>query len=116
MRRLCKNCLYWKQTVLRNQGYCARDKVYRNSLYICGQFEGRPPTFGERAGELFGYFWEKTGQPTVDAATSSRKSLEMLLFFTFMLLAFIFMTVTIYPMVKKAAITTYLNAVTDPGE
>jgi hypothetical protein len=101
---------------LHGQGYCDREKKYRQSLYLCNLFEGRPPSIKERVSELFGVFWEKTGQPFFDAATSSRKTLEMLLIFTFMLIAFIVMSVTIYPAVKKAAINAFSASVTEPAD
>jgi hypothetical protein len=116
MSRLCKNCIYWKRTILPGQGFCSREKRYRQSLYLCNLFEGRPPSFKERAGELLAYLWEKSGQPVADAATSSRKTLEMLIVFTFMLIAFIVMSVYIYPMVKKAAINVYGGAVAGPAD
>lgn len=101
---------------MQSEGFCAKEKRYRNSLFVCGRFETRPPSMKEQLWERLGFFWEKTGQPTVDAATSSRKTLEMLIIFTFMFIAFIVMAAYIYPAVKRAAIGVYGSSVSGPTD
>ena len=101
MRGFCRSCSRWKESVaLKSVGWCAKRRDMVESLNTCDAYVPRPISFKNRAEGNLGVLWERFGAPIFDAATSSRKTLEMMIVMAMMMAAFFIMLVKVYPTLK----------------
>lgn len=109
MAGFCRGCGWWKQTpVLKSLGWCEKRKDVTASVHSCSMYEVRPLSLSRRLGYQAGSLWERFGAPIYDAATSSRKTLEMFILFVMMMAAFFYMLTQVYPVLKKVMFQVFL--------
>ena len=103
MGGFCRSCTKWTQSpALRSAGYCSVRRNMFSSLDTCGAFEPQPISFTGKMSGSFAAFWERWGSSTWDAATASRKTLEMMIIMTMILVAFAYMMIKVFPAAKNA--------------